>query len=79
MIGNPFVHATVTTSRLSRKTKEHKADEGGQDECPSGQLEHNKKLGVVLPYDARNLLNLVMVAVSVGPTHPLPDTKLDSE
>jgi hypothetical protein len=79
MLGNPFVHATVTTPRLSRNPKEREADEGAQDECPSGQLEHNKKVGVVLPYDARNLLNLVMVAVSVGPTHPLPDAQLDSE
>jgi hypothetical protein len=76
-MGKSCVDETIMPPRLFREAKKCEEEEGAQDDRPSGQLERENVLGIVLPHDVRNLLNVRIIAVDLGPAPPFLYTKLD--
>ena len=62
--------------RLICESEESKEDEGTRDERPTIKLKHEMRFVVALPRDARDLRDLGIILVDVGPAHPRKKPKL---
>ena len=63
-------------ARLIRKAKEPEKDKSARDQRPAEYPKANSQIWVVLPNDARDLVDLGIVTVHISPAFPRLDTCL---
>jgi len=63
-------------ARLSSKAEQREKKKRAEDKRPAKHLEVDSHLGVILPSKARDLYDLGIVPVHVGPALPRYDTRL---